>query len=407
MFGELKLLSSFGEYNNISKMASLMRQAHKLAGGRPSLISMKDTWTFGNASVLFMYHSRSGRLDEELTEMKEGCGYYFALTDGHGSGGDLLMEAEALFNRGDVKNAAKTARRSFVQAEAKKQVSVCIGACLTLAGAAVINGDAEELLLMRRRIAEYSRSGLKSDRQEAEMVEFWITSLIRGAPSGRHWREPPTSGRIQVAPYMDVLRGKYLISGAPVTGTLETGGAEKWLVMAERALETARFLNCVMGEIYCHIFSACALLTINETKHAESELRAALSLAMPDLLHMPFAEHFSQLSLLPLKEVIPGKALSEIRLLAERLETGKNALLRQTPKLLPSELSEYEYNVAFLASLGYSNPEIAGRLNISRDTVKYHLKNAFIKTGVTKREDLERALFSKPRRRKTGFNLSE
>ena len=88
-----------------------MRRAHELLGGRPSLIQMNDAWTFGCPSALFLYHSKPGRLDEELADMSENCGHYFALTQGHGSGGDVLMEAEAYYHRGEMENAS--GRRCF------------------------------------------------------------------------------------------------------------------------------------------------------------------------------------------------------------------------------------------------------------------------------------------------------
>lgn len=45
--GELSLLTSFTRFNDISEMGALMRCAHELLGGRPSLIQMNDAWSFG------------------------------------------------------------------------------------------------------------------------------------------------------------------------------------------------------------------------------------------------------------------------------------------------------------------------------------------------------------------------
>jgi LuxR family maltose regulon positive regulatory protein len=48
-------------------------------------------------------------------------------------------------------------------------------------------------------------------------------------------------------------------------------------------------------------------------------------------------------------------------------------------------LSERELEVLRLLAAGYSNPEIAGQLYISLNTVKSHLKNIYAKLGVTRR----------------------
>ncbi|MDR0826888.1 MAG: hypothetical protein LBN33_03295, partial [Desulfovibrio sp.] len=110
--GELLLMEAFTRYNSIAEMGRLIKAAAELTGGRPSLISPDNSWTFGNTSVLFMYHSEVGRLDTELADMETYCPYYVALTEGHGGGGAALMRAEALFCRGEATQAEIFCRKS-------------------------------------------------------------------------------------------------------------------------------------------------------------------------------------------------------------------------------------------------------------------------------------------------------
>ena len=56
-------------------------------------------------------------------------------------------------------------------------------------------------------------------------------------------------------------------------------------------------------------------------------------------------------------------------------------------------LSPRERDVTALVCLGYTNREIAARLNISPDTVKDRISSVFRKFNINKRNDL-RALFS-------------
>src|SRR5689334_7081771 len=51
-------------------------------------------------------------------------------------------------------------------------------------------------------------------------------------------------------------------------------------------------------------------------------------------------------------------------------------------------LTPTERQVVLLVAEGLSNPEIAGRLFVSRATVKTHLAHAFAKLGVTSRAQL-------------------
>jgi DNA-binding CsgD family transcriptional regulator len=242
-------------------MAAAMKRAHELTGGHPSLIRKNDAWTFGNPSVLFMYHSVPGRLDEELSDMKEGCGYYFALTNGHGLGGDDLMKAEAALRR----------------AESASQNSVAIGA--------------------------------------------------------------------------------------------------------------ARGFRSVTSEIYCHILSACARVLTGERDAAAASLDSALSLALPDRLIMPFAEHYQDISRLLAESTRLArhgsclKEIKEIEALAVRLEDGCSAYWRASRPHTPFGLTEREYKIACLAAKRLHNREIGEKLFLSEKTIKNCMSVIYGKIG--------------------------
>jgi DNA-binding CsgD family transcriptional regulator len=60
------------------------------------------------------------------------------------------------------------------------------------------------------------------------------------------------------------------------------------------------------------------------------------------------------------------------------------------------DLTPREREIALLAAAGSSSPEIAGRLVLSVRTVNNHLQNAYRKLGVSRRQDLPRALSVTP-----------
>ena len=103
--GECDLIMSFLMYNDITGMSVLHRQASSKMT-RPA-ISIRNTgsWTFGSPSVLMMFHRRSGTLDAELTAMNECMPHYYRITQGHGQGAELLMNAEAAFMQGNFSDA--------------------------------------------------------------------------------------------------------------------------------------------------------------------------------------------------------------------------------------------------------------------------------------------------------------
>ena len=77
--------------------------------------------------------------------------------------------------------------------------------------------------------------------------------------------------------------------------------------------------------------------------------------------------------------------------LASRVESDlKRAGTRSTRRSARSslELTDREHDVAVLVAKGYSNPEAASELYVSRKAIEYHLRNIYGKLGIASRREL-------------------
>ncbi len=83
---------------------------------------------------------------------------------------------------------------------------------------------------------------------------------------------------------------------------------------------------------------------------------------------------------------LDGDAVEAVLEAAGRRRAGRRDNLR------PGGLSEREVEVARLVAAGYSNPEIAAQLSISRRTAEHHVQHIYAKVGVSSRAGL--ALFA-------------
>ena len=123
-----------------------------------------------------------------------------------------------------------------------------------------------------------------------------------------------------------------------------------------------------LASLYLHIQLACALVRLGRLDTARQELMTAISLAAPDGLCFPFAEHAADLTPL-LPELLAAMPAAE-------------AMLQLTAQESSYGLSPRELEIAHLAAQRRTNAEIAAALHLSESTVKNHLKRIFDKLGL-------------------------
>lgn len=147
----------------------------------------------------------------------------------------------------------------------------------------------------------------------------------------------------------------------------------------------------VMAEIYLRLLCGIAYHQSGEDERAALHIDKAISLALPDKLYGPLAEHRRQLGLflderLALADV---QALKRVKELHKQLHAGwtklHNAVLDNNVSAL---LTVREREIARLAAFGLSNAEIAKQLSLSVHTVNALIIQAKNKTGAENRLDL-------------------
>jgi DNA-binding CsgD family transcriptional regulator len=75
-------------------------------------------------------------------------------------------------------------------------------------------------------------------------------------------------------------------------------------------------------------------------------------------------------------------------------EQGRPAFGRAVSRVLQiGNLSRREAQVALCCAEGLTNAEIGRRLQVSEQTIKFHLRNIFVKFGVKRRAELVSRLF--------------
>ena len=396
--GELALLEAFTRYNNISEMGVRVKRAARLIGGKTAIVGPDNSWTPGNASVVFTLHSESGTLADRLADMKEYFPAYIDLTNGHGSGATELMEAEACLLQGDTGMAEILGHRARQAAALHGQASILISVEFLFGRMAVLHGDVPAFttaLENMESIAE--RHPRSSNRFAKDMGHSFLMGLLDRPHAMAEWLQqgsPESFSRrlfSQAVPFANVCRARFLLLDRQ---------PEVYFGENEAAASLARTHRFVLALIYYHIHNSAAWLMQGNAEAAEKSLRDALDTALPDGLLLPFAENHSLIGQ-PLEALFTGMDpvypdsahLASIRALAEQMEAGRKAIVS---KLYAAGdhygLTRREYEIARLAVSGLSSGDISRQLFISLNTVKAHLKSVYSKTGSTSRIGLKKML---------------
>lgn len=379
--GEIAFVQSFTEYNNIEKMVVRYKDAYELLG-RPSRFNLLDeAWTYGGVSVLYMFWSKVDKLESTIDCLETNLPYYTKLSRGHGMGGDCVMRAEAMLMRGNDNDAEALCHKALYMASSKRQTSVCICAELVLARIALLRGDANGYHFAVERILQYLESPL-ADLQIKRMVELCLATL--NTSIGEKDVLPDWIIKIDkysheifaaIQPYCHIIYVRHLLMNKRYN---EICG------LTSTFIDMANEMNYTLPQVYQYLYLAIVKKIQGKFPEAQEYLAKALTLALPDKVYLPFAEHATYV--LPmLEEFIYSEfdrdSLSEVMALCRKQEAGVNAV-RKTLSKSKTVLTARETEVAMLAKEGHAVKKIAQMLFISDATVKTILKNIYSKLDI-------------------------
>jgi LuxR family maltose regulon positive regulatory protein len=152
-----------------------------------------------------------------------------------------------------------------------------------------------------------------------------------------------------------------------------------------------------MFAIHANLFVAAGNVGLGLWADADDALFAALDLALPDRIYMPFATaagFLPQLKSLRDDETY-GYDVRRILQLSTSFEKARNSIVsRFFPEDEPA-LTPRERELARLAVTGMTYKSIADALGLAPNTVKRYFAALFKKLGVSNREQLKQYLMSK------------
>lgn len=392
--GESQILLGFLDFNNISGMSRHHRAACELMDRESFLVNYRSPWTFGSPSILALYHRKRGEVAAENASMQECMPYYYELTDHHGNGSEISMQAETELMQGHFQEAEIHYFHAARAARRKKQYSILISAEFIAMRLALFKGKfkkaEQQLADLRKQLIDTGEFVLLPTM---DLCEAWLFSLLgqKERIPESIWAEDFVKTMTAVsAPVVQTIRNEALLASGEYTQVVSFYGETK--AMCEKS-------SMLLCGIYSRIQAAVALFNLNQKKKAYSLLTEALDLAAPDDLILPFAEHGERLrSLVEEEQGNQGEyadIISEISTLTDSFEKARQEILKEYfGQVMDCGLSPRELEIARLAAKRMTTKEISGELCLSENTVRNHLGHIFEKLGIegtarNKREKLE------------------
>ena len=379
LLGECDLIMSFLMYNDITKMSELHRSASRQMSRPAVTIQAGSSWTFGSPSVLMMYYRAPGELQKETHEMHECMPHYYRITNGHGLGAELVMDAEASFMQGKLREAeiGLERARAAIVGSGQENMALCC--------------DFLELRLLRsggrHRLDIKARAEALLARHDVVLLNMFESILAYYYALLQEAEKIPDVFRLH---RLDTVN--YFAPGKPMMELIENqvylaqGEFPRVIGRSEPLLSGCESLHYALVALHIRLQTASAYEALGNRAMARKLLVRALEDAEPDGFVLPFAEnapylmnHYSALS----RELETPFAASVCEASGQWLSRKETS---GAPCELPEalrELSERERSVAQLMALRKTNREIAETLFLSEGTVKQYINRIYSKLQLT------------------------
>ena len=379
LLGECDLIMSFLLYNDITKMSRLHRSASRQMSRPAVTIQAGSSWTFGSPSVLMMYYRAPGELQKETHEMHECMPHYYRITNGHGLGAELVMDAEASFMQGKLREAEIGLERARAAIAGSRQENMAL-CCDFLELRLLRSGGRHRLDIKARAEALLARHDVVLLNMFESILAYYYALL----------QEPEKIPDVFRLHRLDTVN--YFAPGKPMMELIENqvylaqGEFPRVIGRSEPLLSGCGSLHYALVALHIRLQTASAYEALGNRAMARKLLVRALEDAEPDGFVLPFAEnapylmnHYSALS----RELETPFAAAVCELSERWLSRQQTSGSRQEPIKALRELSERERSVAQLMALRKTNREIAETLFLSEGTVKQYINRIYSKLQLT------------------------
>lgn len=377
--GEMKVILSGMQFNDLEKMTEALREACRLLQGQRSVLLEGSLLTYGTTCMTVLYCRKSGTLREIIQQEKEYAAFYMQLTRGGQTGWDTFFDAEYAMLTGDLVTAGELAQRVCQQALLRGQDCIAISSYYMILRSLIYQGDRERFLKtmqeMDEKLDAQATPLLRADMDLVEGYMYACLGEIDRIPDWlRNFKMENCSRYIRSSRAGCMTYGKMLIAEK---------NWEMLEIIGDQMLEPYEKMQNIQSQVAGLLYKAIALDRQGRKADAAEQLRQAVALAEPDDFRIPFIENERELE--PLLEAC-GEILflKEMREQMAQYRKGIQCFCEEPEKQQPL-LTGREQELMEYVKAGYRNAQIAEAMHIAQVTVEKNLTSIYRKLEVKNR----------------------
>ncbi len=407
LLGEWKLLSALPVMREPNKMIRLFDEAIGDMGGRRSQVADGNTaFGFSDDSLFWMLLRDPGQANRAGALLAKAAERYFILT-GCGQGFAEFFQSELAYQRGDLFQARLLAYQANYIARSTNQTRLIINSAKQIGHVAIHQCDMNDWTFAINTIAgqlEQSRCDSHEQlslRSVAALTYAEVLISLGNADAAPAWIK---EGRFNVSGGVGICNLKYAIQNDPnITAyeyplalwthalyLLSTGQYARALAVDAVQRMFGIEKEFLVYQIYYSLLRGVCYLGMGDRARASAEFASAVELIVPDGLWLTVAEFVPISDGLILEAVRNcGGDTATVRLLASGFNHNASKLREAVAgQDVDRLLTAREKEIALLVAQGLRNREIAEQLNITEQTVKFHLSNTYSKLEIDNRAKL-------------------
>lgn len=292
----------------------------------------------------------------------------------------MLYDAQDAYLKGDYE-LAKSLSESLLSSSSDQ--SVIFGARFTLCWSAIYTGEASYWKDFFRSMISYQPK-TTSEKLEKELMAHFLTSLLKVKGNCPKWLE---EGR-----FYNLRKEAYPFAGLLFIANGINNGEDKTPNVYEPLCSLASISNNDAVQVYEDLYLAIAYRYAEHGDYLSAHLNNAIKTCLRHGWLTPLVEVSKTLGsiLRPILDKEYGNISSRIDELAPVLADGYNKIYSSMVGDNPlRDLTFREVEVMNFIHVGLTNKEIADKLFLSTETVKYYLSSIYTKLGVSGRKELK------------------